>query len=154
MMQADPPLTGDFEIVGEIVGQHTENFSASGFEFAEVTWEGSPNLIRYPVFKFVNQRVGLSIRILFFPAQTGRNGGFVVSISKPVNHVLNVEDYLKFRGQEDFIPFFTYRDPNTDVRAFSEAFFQMLGRLLRGQLAPILQGKAWEDTPIDWMGYK
>lgn len=154
MTQVDGALTGDFATVNEIVHEYTGEFAAIGYEYTETTWEGSPKLLRYLVFKFKNKRTGMVIDIAFFPAQQGRNGGFVVTIIKPVNHVLNVEDYLKLHGPGELRQFFTYRDPNTDVREFAQAFLRTLGGLLRKELAPVLLGKIWEDTPIDWMGYK
>lgn len=96
----------------------------------------------------------MEIHVLFSPAREGRNGGFVATIVKPVNHVLNVKDYLKLHGVEDPMSRFRYREPNTDLHAFAQSFFQMLGGLLRRELAPILRGEAWEDTPTDWQGYK
>lgn len=154
MTQAGMPLTGDFEIISEVVRQQEGEFAARGFEFSEVVWEGSPKLRRYPVFKFRNRRTGMMIDIAFFPASAGRNGGFVVTIIKPVNHVLNVKDYLKLHKNEEPTRFFTYRDPNTDVRSFAREFFQTFVGLMHKELAPILEGRVWEDTPIDWMGYK
>lgn len=154
MLHVIPPLAGDFAIIGEIVQQHADDFTAHGFELSEITWKGSDKLGRNPVFKFLNQRTGITIRISFFPAKNGLNGGFVVMILKSANHRLDVEDYLKTHGRDELTKFFTYRAPNTDVRAFAQAFFQTLGGLLNRELAPILRGETWEDTPIDWMGYK
>jgi hypothetical protein len=33
-------------------------------------------------------------------------------------------------------------------------FLQVLDRLLDRELKPILEGKTFEEIPIDWLGYK
>jgi len=147
-------LTSDFEIVREVVNQQANLLSAFGFEPCELKWEGSPTLRRYPVFGFLNKRTEMRIDFAFFSAQESFGGGFVVTISKPLNHLLNVKDYLKSHGHEAPARLFRYRASNTDVRSFAQSFFDMFDGLLRKELASIVQGKAWEDTPIDWMGYK
>jgi hypothetical protein len=96
----------------------------------------------------------MEIDISFVAATKGLNGGFTVLIIKPVNHKLSVEAYLKSHGREILTGFFTYHDPTTDVRSFADSFLRMLVGLLDGDLKPILDGKTFEETPIDWMGYK
>jgi hypothetical protein len=154
MTQVDMPITGDYQTVNNIVGEHAGEFFKHGFELGEVKWEGSTALGYFLVFHFVNQRTNMDIRIAFFPAEKGLNGGFTVMILNPAKHRLTVTDYLKLHGHEEPTRAFTYRDPNTDVRVFAQEFFRTLGELLRNELAPILEGKVWEDIPIDWMGYK
>jgi hypothetical protein len=96
----------------------------------------------------------MKINITFFHAVEGLNGGFNASITKPVNHVINVEDYLKLHGRETLARFFSYRDPATDIRSFADTFMQMLCGLFDRDLKQILDGTYFEETPIDWQGYK
>ncbi len=126
MSLGDLALTGDFGIVHEVVGQYTPEFAARGFAFKGITLEGSPELQRFPVFHFLNERTPMGIDISFFAAVNGLNGGFVVLLIKAGNHKLDVEDYLKEHGREALIRFFTYRDPATDVRTFADTFLKML----------------------------
>jgi hypothetical protein len=152
--QAEETLSGSFATVSEVIREYTVEFSARGFDYRATEWEGSAKLGRYPVFKFWNERRKMEFAILFSPAREGRNGGFVVTITKPKKHLLNVKDFLKRHGREDLAHFFSYCEPNLDIRAFAGAFFQMLVGVMRNELAPILEGRVWEDTPIDWHGYK
>jgi hypothetical protein len=147
-------LTGDDSVVNEVVQQHAPGFSARGFDFKEVTLEGSQELGRFPVFHFLNERTAMAIDISFCAAAKGLNGGFTVLIIKPVNRKLDVEDYLKEHGREALTRFFTYRDPATNLRNFADEFLRMFVGLLDRDLKPILVGKTFEETPIDWMGYK
>jgi hypothetical protein len=153
--QVEAALTGDFAIVRDIVRQHTGEFITHGFELVNVTLvPGSSKIQTSPVFEFLNRRTGMTIRISFSAAHDGLNGGFGVRIIKPVRRRLNVEDYLKLHGRGGLTKYFRYRDPKTDVRSFAESFLQMLSGLLDEDLKPILDGKTFEETPIDWMGYK
>jgi hypothetical protein len=95
MNRIDTPLTGDLKVVSEIMSQHVKRLSIFGFDPSEVKWEGSPKLRRYPVFGFLNRQTGMAIDFAFFSASEERNGGLVVTISKPGNHLLNVKDYSK-----------------------------------------------------------
>jgi hypothetical protein len=154
MNQSEVALTGDYAIVSEVVRQYAPAFTTHGFEFSGVTREGSPKLERFPTFHFLNKRTGMQIHASFSAARAGRSGGFVVLIETPVNRKLDVEDFLKLHGRDDPTKFFTYHDPNTDVRNFADSFFHMLSALLDTDLKPILDGKTFEETPIDWMGYR
>jgi len=152
MNQSDVSLTGDLATVDDVVRQHSPAFTALGFEFSGATLEGSAKLQRFPIFHFLNKQSGMRIDISFFAARDGLNGGFTVLLIKPVNRKLDVEDYLKLHDR--LTPTFRYRVSETDVRKFAEEFLQMLLRLLSGELKPILDGKTFEETPIDWMGYR
>jgi hypothetical protein len=147
-------LSGDDTTVNEVVHRYTSGFAAHGFDFKEVTLEGSQELGRFPIFHFLNERTAMRIDIAFCAAAKGLNGGFTVLIVKPVNQKLDVEDYLKEHGREALAKFFTYRDPSTNVQSFADTFMQMLAGLLDRDLKPIIEGKTFEETPIDWMGYK
>lgn len=154
MNQLQVALTGDSAVVHEVVRQHAPAFSSKGFELNGVTLEGSPKLSLFPVFHFLNKSTGMRIDISFFAAANGRNGGFTALLIKPVNHKLDVEDYLKQRGRTEIGSFFTYRDPETDIRKFTNSFLLMLESSFEKELRPILEGKTFEETPIDWMGYR
>lgn len=147
-------LSGDDATVNEVVQQHSSSFAAHGFDFKELTLDGSQELGRFPIFHFLNERTAMRIDISFCATAKGLNGGFNALIIKPVNQKLDVEDYLKEHGREALTKFFTYRDPATNVRSFADTFLQMLVGLLDRDLKPILEGKIFEETPIDWMGYK
>lgn len=147
-------LSGDDAVVSEVVQQYFPAFTAHGFHFQEVTLEGSEALGRFPVFHFHNQQTGMRIDISFFAAAPELNGGFNVLIIKPVNHKLDVEDYLKAHQREMLTKYFTYRGPAADMRSFAEIFMQMFAGLLDRDLKPIVDGNVFEETPIDWMGYK
>ena len=147
-------LTGDDAIVNEVVHQHAPAFAAHGFQFKEVTLEGSQELGRFPIFHFQNERTAMGIDLSFCAAARGLNGGFTVLIVKPVNRKLDVEDYLVSHDREALTRFFTYRDTETDVRRFADTFLKMFVGLLDRDLKTILEGNTFEETPIDWMGYK
>ena len=147
-------LKGDDAIVNEVMHQYSPAFAAHGFDLKEVTLEGSQELGRFPVFHFLNDRTAMQIDISFCAAVAGLNGGFTVLIIKPVNQKLDVEDYLKLHKREMLTQYFTYRDPSTDVRVFADTFLRMLSGLLDRDLRPIINGRTFEETPIDWMGYK
>jgi hypothetical protein len=154
MNQVEVALTGDYAVVNEVVRQYGPRFATHRFELTGVTLEGSPKLQPFPVFHLLNKQSGMRIDISFFAATGGLNGGFTVLILKPGNRKLDVEDYLKLHGREEPTNFFRYRDPITDVRSFANSFLQMLCGLLDEDLKPILDGKIFEETPIDWMGYR
>lgn len=147
-------LSGDEATVNEIVQQHASEFAAHGFDLTEVTLKGSEETVRSLDFNFLNERTAMSIDISFFAAVRGLNGGFNVSIFGPDNRMLFVDDFLKKHGREALTEFFTYRDPATNLHSFADTFFRVLVGLLDSDLKPILEGEVFEETPIDWMGFK
>lgn len=152
--RVEETLTGDFAIVNDVLRECRPELSSLGFEYVVTEWGGSPKLRQYPVFKFRKKRTNMELGILFSLAGQGLNGGFVATITKPKNHLLDVKDYLRLHGHEDSTRLFSYRDPNTDIRVFAQDFCRTLLGVMRSELAPVLDGKIWEDTPIDWQGYK
>ena len=154
MEQPEVHLTGEDAIVSEVVRRHAASFEARGFQFAGAKLAGSTKLDRYPAFSFVNKQTGLQIYVSFSAAREGLNGGFVLFLVNPDNRKLNVQDFLKLHGRTEPMKLFTYRDPKTDVRTFAESFFDMVDGLLDSDLKPILDGESFEETPIDWMGYR
>jgi len=67
---------------------------------------------------------------------------------------LDVKTYLKLHGREELTKLFRYRDPKTDVGRFADSLFQMLVGLFDQELKSIIEGETFEETPIDWQGYK
>ena len=154
MEQPEVTLTGDDAIVSEVVRERAAGFEARGFEFTGTKLEGSPRLGRFPVFSFLNRQTGLQIHVSFSSAGTGLNGGFVVTLVNKANRKLDLEDFLKLHGHPELTKYLTYRHPKPDIRSFAESFFDMLDGLLDTDLKPIIDGTTFEETPIDWMGYR
>jgi hypothetical protein len=154
MDQVEAALTGDDAVVEKVVREHIPTFAGLGFAFTGFTVGGSPKLQRFPIFHFFNKRTGQRIDISFLAARAGLNGGFGVLIVAPRNRKLDVEDYLKRHKLEEPTRAFTYRDPETDVRSFATVFLKVLIRLFETELKPVIDGKTFEETPIDWMGYR
>jgi hypothetical protein len=153
MTTGEGGLTGDFAIVGNIVQRYAAELATLGLDQTGATIEGSPRTLVFSVFHFLNQRTGMALDISFFPARHGRCGGFNAFLIRPGNHKLSVKEYLNLHGLGEATKTFTYREP-MDVRIFADIFLQSLIRLLEENLRSFLDGTAWEETPIDWMGYK
>lgn len=147
-------LTGDSAVVEEVVRQHAAEFGAQNFELTGVKLAGSAKLQIFPIFRFLNKRTGMAMDVSFFSASQGHQGGFGVLIVNPVNRKLSVKEYLRLHGRKELAQGFNYRDSSVDVRGFADSFIRTLLDLMSNDLKPILEGRVWEETPIDWMGYK
>ncbi len=154
MDQLEATLTGDDAVVEKVVREHVPAFAGLGFALTGSTLGGSSTLQHFPIFHFFNKRSGLRLDISFLAARAGLNGGFNVLIVAPRNRKLDVEDYLNQHKIEEPTRAFTYRDAQTDVRGFATAFLKVLLQLFETELKPVLDGKTFEETPIDWMGYR
>ncbi len=150
----EQPFAAEFAVVDEVVRAHAAEFANRGFFLKNATVEGSPESLLLRVFHFSDSRTGLDLRLSFFPASDGLKGGFNAMIVKPLNRKLVVLDYLESRGRSDLQELFTYDDPATDLRIFAESTIRVLLGLLDNELKPIVEGKTFEETPIDWQGYK
>jgi hypothetical protein len=49
---------------------------------------------------------------------------------------------------------FTSDVPATELRAFTETAVRTLLTLFDNELKPVVEGKTFETTPVDWDGYK
>jgi hypothetical protein len=146
----DEQAFAPFAVVDEVVRAHLPDFEARGFTLTNVTLEEPPPSI---VFQFSNARAGRLLDVFSFLARTGFKRGFNAMISTPDNRTLNVRDYLVHHGRSDMAQSLT-DDAPADVRAFSEASVRMLISLFDSELKPVVEGKTFEETPIDWDGYK
>jgi hypothetical protein len=146
----EQPLAPDFAEVDQVVRAHAPEFAARGFVLTNVALEGSPESLLLLVFRFSNNAGALDLRISFFAASDGLNGGFNAMIIKPVNRKLDVADYLESRGRTDLQQSFIYNDPATDLHRFATSVVQTLLGLLDNELKPVIEGKTFEETPIDW----
>jgi len=153
--EVEANLTGDDAVVSKLIHLYGPRFASHGLEFVGVVLKKTVlSEQAFPSFHFQSQRTGLQVEISFSSATKDLNGGFLVWIIKPVERLLNLEDYLKLHGREELTKMFAYRDPATDVRNFADSFLQMLCTLFDNDLKAILDGTTFEETPIDWMGYK
>jgi hypothetical protein len=150
---AGQPHAADFAAVEETVRAHAAGFAERGFELTVVRSEDSA-LLPTRVFHFANTAAGLRLDLAFFPAANGLNGGFNILIIKPVNRKLDVEDYLARRGRGDISRAFTYRTSGIDMRRFADTAVRTLLDLFDTELKAVLDGETFEETPIDWQGYK
>ena len=75
-------------------------------------------------------------------------------ICPPDNRKLNVRDYLDRHGRSETSASFTSDDPTRGLREFAESTVRTLLGLFDNELKPIVEGKRFEETPIDWQGYK
>lgn len=146
-------LTGDFGIVEESVRRRIADFANLGFELTDVRLAGSPALQVFPMFHFANNKSEMSLDLSFFPARPRQTGGFTILIVRPGNRKLSVKEYLRAHGESELAEVFNYREP-ANIREFSESALAKLIEVMAKDLRPILEGKLWEETPIDWMGYK
>jgi hypothetical protein len=142
----------DFAAVDRVVRAHAPEFAARGFTLTAVTPSPS-QLIRSIVFQFSPNRAGLRFSISFFLGPDGLRRGFNAMLITPDNRKLNLDDYLVRHGRSDIVPLLT-RDGPPDVQAFAEASVGILIGVLDNELKPIVEGKTFEETPIDWQGYK
>lgn len=147
------PLKGDYAVVADVLRRRASVLGNKGFDFVDTALQKSA-VMEHAMFRFLNKRTGMEIRVSFAPASAGLNGGFGVLITKPVDLRLNVEDYLKKHNKPELTKHFTYRDPATDIRDFAESFLDLLEKLFNTDLKPIVDGTLFEETPIDWGDYK
>jgi hypothetical protein len=143
----------EFAEVDEVVRAHTPEFAARGFTLMDVTIERPGSVLRSIVFHFANARAGLRLRISSFVGTSSPKRGFSAMISTTDHRKLNVYDYLVRHGRRDMAQLLT-DDAPADVRAFCEASVRLLIGLLDNELKPVVEGKTFEETPIDWDGYK
>ena len=144
-----------FETIEEAVCGCLSGFAEHGFVLLQASRVGYPRTKSYSAaFSFFNYQTAMEINFSFFPAHEGLNGGFISSIIKHGTRRLQLEDYLKLHGRSELTEFFSYRDEKKDIEEFAKAFLAMFLELLDTDLRTILDGTTFEETPIDWMGYK
>jgi hypothetical protein len=146
-------LAAEFAVVDEAVGAHASEFAARGLILRNLAEGGTPPFVRSIRFHFSNARAGLRLSVSFFVGRSGARRGFTAMIEKTGHGSLDVGDYLEHHGRSDMARLLIHDGP-TDVRAFAESSLRMLLGLLDDELKPIVEGETFEETPIDWQGYK
>jgi hypothetical protein len=141
--------------VWDAAQKYIPKFAAFGYDlhdaFVDSRSEILPPLL---ILEFLSRKLGMEIGVSFFPAKKGRGGRFGVRLINSENLRLDVEDFLRNHRRDDLLPYFEYRDPETDIAEFSKDFFEVLMRLFCTDMRRIISGNSFEETPIDWQGYK
>jgi hypothetical protein len=150
---AEQSVTPEFAVIDEVVRAHAPDFAARGFILMNVAVEGPPRVLRTIVFHFSNPSIGLLLDVSSFLGRSGVKRGFNAMIIAPGNRTLNVHDYLVRHERSEEAQSLTNEAPS-DVRAFAESSVRLFLDLLDGALKPVVEGKTFEETPIDWAGYK
>jgi hypothetical protein len=154
LQNVDSIVTNEVSIVYEVARTYLGDISAKGYSVRSVKVECKEQIPPCLSILFLNRKIFLELDISFFPARNGGNGAFLCRISKSNGQHLRVEDYLKIHGRHDLLPYFTYLDPKTDIATFANDFFKMLLALFHSDMKSIIEGKTFEETPIDWLSYK
>jgi hypothetical protein len=149
---AEQSSAPEFAVVEEVFHAHASEFASRGFIFVKVT-DGTP-LVQSRGFEFWNAHAGLSLTVSFVVGVSGQRRSFNALIHKPDHGTLNVRDYLKLHGRAEMISVFTSDVPAAELRAFTETAVRTLLTLFDNDLRPVIEGKTFEETPIDWDGYK
>jgi len=152
MNVVDQSFTRELAVVEEVFHAYASEFASRGFTLMNVT-DRTP-LTQSIVFHFSNARARLLLNVSFVVGVSGRRRGFVALICNADNRKLDVRDYLKLHGRSEISEMFTSDDPTRDVRSFTESTIRTLLQVFDNELKPIVDGKTFEETPIDWQGYK
>jgi hypothetical protein len=147
-------VASQFAVVEEVVRAKVSEFEAHGFVLTNVTEAGTPPFVRSLVFHFSNAGAGLLLSLSFFIGRSGQRRGFTALISRAGNGRLDVGDYLELHGRSDLSALFTSDDPSANLRSFAESAIRTLLSLFDNELKPVVEGKTFEETPIDWQGYR
>lgn len=147
-------LTGDYAIVQGVILQYLPRFEAHKFELREIAEATVAGENRHPVFRFFNDQIQVRLDLAFSAAINGLNGGFTAHFEDRKRRLLDVEVYLKSHGHQDLSKLMTYRDPNTNIGAFADSFLKVFCSLFDTDLKPIVDGQTFEETPVDWLGYR
>jgi hypothetical protein len=107
-------------------------------------------------FAFTNESTGMRIDLLYTPPLQTRKRSFVVMVSKGRNKSFTLGDYLTARHRDSVK--YQLRDAanSGDLATSWRNYFDELSKLLSQDpdLADIVDGRRWDDIPIDWMGLK
>ncbi len=143
-----------FATIKELMERHIDIFQRQGFILTDENFDQHGPVGPEMRFHFFNERSKLDLKFDFTVTTGPRKGIFTVQIIKSRKDSLIVQNYLRIHGYAAEASLFVCTEGVLDFTKYAENFFSMLERVFENQLKPILSGKEWETTPIDWYGYK
>ncbi len=143
-----------FATTKQLMDRHLDIFQRRGFILVDQTFDKNSQVGPELLFRFFNKLTKLNLNVALTVSTRSNKGIFVVQIVNSRKEDLIAENYLRIHGYTAEASLFVCTEDVPDFRNYVEGFLSMLDRVFDNQLKPILSGKEWETTPIDWYGYK
>lgn len=150
----DERNTAELRVSETLLQTHTSDLADRGLVYEDSKTDHSALAGDSVVASFVHRTNAIRLTITVFPGLSIDDRGFLVIIRRANGDALNLIDFLRLRGKGNLIDGFVNGHPQPDIGAFVEGCLQTLLELLDTDLKPILEGRDWESTPVDWKGYK
>lgn len=144
----------EIRIAVRTVESFRDRFSTFGLEYLGAQTEQSNLAGDSAVFLFRHVKSGVLLRLSVFPSIAAKKRSAVVILTNRRGQTLNVNDYLTVHKQEETRSEFVADRASADIGTFVEHVVNALLNLLAADLRTVLEGRHWEDIPIDWAGYR
>ena len=146
-------FTGLEQVVADVVVERSPQFECHGYILKAAEVVVSPLQGRIPGFLFENNEAKRILRIDFLPARSDLNGVFTATLYRESGQgSMSILSFFRKRGHEG-AGRFVYREP-ADLRKVTSEFLSLLLREFDLSLRDYVVGRAFEETPVDWQGYK
>lgn len=152
-MTTSPEIEAELDLALKLMPQYEAIFIDRGYRLLDTFIERDKVLADGRVFVFQNDRAGRRIALTYYPPKRATRS-FALSVEKPDGPYFTLRNYLskhKHDAIEDRL-----MPKAGEVEDFWRDHFAALADLLAtdSNLRAIIDGKTWEDVPIDWQGYK
>jgi hypothetical protein len=143
-----------FDEFDKLLIPEPKQFKSAGLVFTEKTvdhvQEGKDNNIHYV---YVNPLSNIKVTFTCDPTKPYCNP----SISSPKDGYFFVAHYMKAKNIPDLQNLYDWLFHNLDSITplqYLKRYVEIVGNAFATELKEIIEGKRWENIPIDWLGHK
>jgi hypothetical protein len=149
-----PEIASELQTALALIKGYIWVFASHGYEYSGSQSQSSKVAGDSIVFTFVNDKAGMRITITYFPPYKQQQRDFVILVHDGKGENFSLGDYLQTHKRDDVQLLLKAENRNPDFRVYWEDFFRKLDRLFNADLNDIVEGRRWENIPIDWGDYK
>jgi hypothetical protein len=153
-MTTSPEIEAGLELARELIKDYESVLSRRGYQYEKSEVRTSRITADSVDFFFRNDVTGGRIDISYTPASGNYPQFLNALITNSRGQHFTLGSWLQAHKRQDTIKRLIDVARTGDVRGYWDHFFALLDHLFDTDLKDIIEGRRWEEVPIDWQGLK
>jgi hypothetical protein len=144
----------EFDEITDLVLKRLQLFACHGYGFAHSEILKSKAELKYLSFEFHNESTQMRIVLSYVQPKDGTQRLFSIFITNSRKEEFHPTSWLKQQGRIEDVKHLMRSSESVSVIQFAENALRFIHDLFKNELKDIVEGRSWDDAPIDWVGFK